>query len=224
MGFSRGPNIVTDGLVLALDAASPRSYPGSGATWYDIVGGNNLTIQGSPSLTTLGGVTCFELNSDGDYFDGNVSSLPTERITLEAWLYPASSEVTSGDRGTVILLNGGSGCYMSWNKSNTELSNYWYGKNLEGYHEAGPTNARSQWHHWCSVWTSSDLKQFIDGTKYTVSNITGTTTANTSINIGRESSGRQFAGGIAVIKVYNRDLSDEEVLINYNQQKVRFGL
>ena len=34
MGFSRGPKIVTDGLVLALDAGSKKSYPGSGDTWY----------------------------------------------------------------------------------------------------------------------------------------------------------------------------------------------
>jgi hypothetical protein len=45
MGFFRGPNIVRDGLVLALDAASPRSYPGSGTTWYDLSGnGNNGTL------------------------------------------------------------------------------------------------------------------------------------------------------------------------------------
>ena len=44
MGFSRGPKIVTDGLVLALDAANSKSYPGSGNTWYDLSGnGRNFT-------------------------------------------------------------------------------------------------------------------------------------------------------------------------------------
>ena len=38
MGFSRGPKIVTDGLVLALDAANSKSYPGSGTTWNDLSG------------------------------------------------------------------------------------------------------------------------------------------------------------------------------------------
>ena len=37
MAFFRGPNIVTDGLVFALDAGSPRSYPGSGTTWIDLI-------------------------------------------------------------------------------------------------------------------------------------------------------------------------------------------
>ena len=37
MGFYRGPNIVTDGLVFAQDAASARSYPGQELQyWYDL--------------------------------------------------------------------------------------------------------------------------------------------------------------------------------------------
>ena len=225
MAFHRGPHIATDGLVLALDAASTRSYPGSGTTWSDLSGtGNDMTAYGTPSITTLGGSTCFDFNSDGDRFTGSISGLPTETITLEAWIYPAASEVTTGDRGTIILLSGGSGCYMSWNKSNRELSNYWYNKNLQGYHEAGPSCDRSRWHHWASVWTSSDLRQFVNGDKYTVNGISGTTTQNNSIIIGRQNSSRQFSGGIAVIRIYNRALTDNEVLQNYNATKGRFGL
>jgi len=41
MGFFRGPNIVTNGLTLILDSQSPRSYPGTGTTWYDLSGNNN---------------------------------------------------------------------------------------------------------------------------------------------------------------------------------------
>jgi hypothetical protein len=36
MAFNYSPKIVTDGLVLYLDAANPRSYPGTGTTWYDL--------------------------------------------------------------------------------------------------------------------------------------------------------------------------------------------
>jgi hypothetical protein len=43
-----GPHIITDGLVLALDAASSRSYPGTGTTWTDLSGnGNNATLNGN---------------------------------------------------------------------------------------------------------------------------------------------------------------------------------
>ena len=53
MGFARGPNIVTDGLVLALDAASPKSYPGSGTTLFDLSGnGNEGTLTSGPTFSS----------------------------------------------------------------------------------------------------------------------------------------------------------------------------
>ena len=45
MGFYRGPNIVTDGLVFAVDAGSERSYPGTGTTWATLIGENNANIN-----------------------------------------------------------------------------------------------------------------------------------------------------------------------------------
>ena len=231
MAFFRGPNIVTDNLIVSLDAASPRSYPGSGDVWYDLSGnGVNLNSSGSPTLATLGGATCFNFDQDGDVWTGPTGGIPstantnTTQRTLEAWLYPASSEVTSGDRGTIILLNGGSGNYMSITKSSRQLSSYWYGKNNNGYHQAAPAITNQTWNHWCTVWTGSELKQWQNGTKYTTSNITGTSTRNTNLIIGREGSGRQYAGGIAIIRIYNKALTDNEALQNYNAQKSRFEI
>ena len=50
MAFSRGPKIVTDGLVLYLDAANPKSYPGTGNVWNDLSGnGNDAILINSPT-------------------------------------------------------------------------------------------------------------------------------------------------------------------------------
>ena len=38
MGISYNPRTITDGLVLCLDAANTKSYPGSGTTWADLSG------------------------------------------------------------------------------------------------------------------------------------------------------------------------------------------
>ena len=43
MAFFFSPNVVTDGLVFAVDAANKKSYPGSGTTWTDLAGSNNGT-------------------------------------------------------------------------------------------------------------------------------------------------------------------------------------
>jgi hypothetical protein len=52
MAISYNSKIVTNGLVLCLDAANPRSYPGTGTNWFDVSGlGNHHTIIGSPTVT-----------------------------------------------------------------------------------------------------------------------------------------------------------------------------
>jgi hypothetical protein len=71
MGAYGGPDIVTDGLVLCLDAGDKNSYPGSGATWYDLsVEGNNITIPGSPSTPTYNSAGYFSFDGSGER-DGN---------------------------------------------------------------------------------------------------------------------------------------------------------
>ena len=46
MGVFAGPNIVEDGLMLYLDAADPKSYPGSGTSWFDLSGnGRHATLR-----------------------------------------------------------------------------------------------------------------------------------------------------------------------------------
>ena len=51
MAFRYSPKIVTDGLVLSVDAANKKSYPGSGTTWYDLSGNAiNGTLTNGPTF------------------------------------------------------------------------------------------------------------------------------------------------------------------------------
>lgn len=53
MALGHSPQIVRDGLVLYLDAANPKSYSGSGTTWYDLTGNNNnATLNGNTNNPT----------------------------------------------------------------------------------------------------------------------------------------------------------------------------
>jgi hypothetical protein len=92
-----GPNTITNGLVLSLDAANAKSYPGSGNTWFDISGNNNhFTLYNSPSYNTLG---YFVLDGVDDYIRStntlNLSN--TNVVTVDLWLkvnsYPGSGIV-----------------------------------------------------------------------------------------------------------------------------------
>ena len=74
MGIKRGPTpIVTEGLVLYLDAANYRSYPGSGTDWIDLSGyGNHATLANWPIFDS-NNQDSFVFDGTDDYFSGTFS-------------------------------------------------------------------------------------------------------------------------------------------------------
>ena len=237
MGTTGGPKLVTRGLLVGLDAGAPRSAPDSDSGWDNLLDGGGVRTNsknGSPSLTTLGGARTWRFTASNQYFESNLLGAlnqPYLDATVEAWIYP-EDEITSGDRGTILRLNGNRSLYMSWNKSNQKLSTYWYSHATNGYWETGAAMDRDQWHHLCSVHRySEDLcDQYTDGVKTTASPTQADSTTYNSVNpgqaveIGMENSSRQFSGGICILRIYDVALTDEEVLNNYNVFKNRFGL
>ena len=183
--------------------------------WYDLAGGSHLAMTGSPSFTTLGGASCYRFTA----------TPPTTDMTIETWIYP-ESEVQADDRGCLLLLNGASSGYMSWNKSSLQMSNYWYGHPSEGYWETGAAVSRNTWNSFTSVWnnSTSSVYQWTNNVKTIGSSTVGNASTGTGILVGQESGGRQFAGGIALMRVYNRALSDTEVKQNFNALRGRFGI
>lgn len=231
-GWLPQPDIVREGLVWYLDAAEPTSF-NNGANWNDISGrypGTGLEKFGSPSLNTLGGAKCVHFTGDNQYFESgvlNTADQPTDEGTIEAWIYP-QSEITSGDRGTLVRINGGASMYHSWNKGNQRLSSYWYSHPSNGYHETGPTMARNTWHYTAAAWNYLDgvngyVEQYTNGVGSTSGTAVGSSATGNAIEIGHESSGRQYSGGIAIVRIYNRRLTPDEIKHNYHAQRARFG-
>ena len=70
MAFNFSPKIVTNGLVLALDAANTKSYPGSGTVWSDLTpNGNNGALTNGPTFNSAnGGSIVFD--GTNDYLQG----------------------------------------------------------------------------------------------------------------------------------------------------------
>ena len=87
MALAHSPRIVTDGLVLCLDAGNAKSYPGSGTTWTDlsIGGGNNATISGAVYNSLGGG--CFDFDGTDDFAEvPDSSTLDMETAwSIESW-------------------------------------------------------------------------------------------------------------------------------------------
>jgi hypothetical protein len=218
--------INTHGLVAYYDVLDTACWVNGATTLYDVASTTHLTAFGSITTSTFNNAVGWNFNADGKYFQASTLNMqPFKSLTMEAWLYPAASEVTAGDRGTIILINGGSSAYMSWNKSSGYLSNYWYSHAPEGYHETNGPSSRSNWHHWCSVWDGEQgyLYQYVDGTVTRVAT-SGIAATGSNVIIGREQSSRQFSGGMAIVRIYRRALFPEEVYEHWYAEKGRFGL
>ena len=90
MGLAHSPRLVTDGLVLCVDAANTKSYPGSGTTWTDLSGKGNdgSLINGAAFDSGNNG----SINIDGSNDRIDVAYSPTLAfsngiISSEIWVY-----------------------------------------------------------------------------------------------------------------------------------------
>ena len=108
MGINYNPKIVTDGLVLCLDAGNIKSYPGSGTTWTDLtnIGSRNATLINSPTYSTsnLGYFTFNGSNTFASITKPNPNI--TGLISMEMWINFASNTgsvpVMKGNHFTMI--------------------------------------------------------------------------------------------------------------------------
>jgi hypothetical protein len=221
MAFNYSPKIVTDGLVLYLDAANNKSYPGSGTTWTDLSrGGNNGTLTNGPTFNSEnGGSIVFDGVDDSSNIPCNFSNLTG--LTVNVWYYSNTSNSTALTRTNVnsfILHFKGAGFYLV--DSAGAVSNY-LGWN--------PAPAGMKWEMLTGTWDGLTMKLYINGVKQTNElSFTGTGILRsfTDISLGYYFNSFQpwTNGKIANFQLYSRSLSATEVLQNYNATKTRFGL
>ena len=219
MALYHNARIVTDGLVLSLDAADINSYPGSGTTWYDLSGnGNNATLQNGASYTN--GTFYFDSTDDSVSVNNplNQSNL-TQEWSVLAWVNVAS--ISSGPSYLVQGLN--IGLSVSWYDIAPLL---YLNGGINDYYTYGTGNIEGTgWHHLAYRFRNSDGYRTIWKDGVVNGNAQGPN--NTSTPSGQNATfyiGYQMGGYIANIAFYNRVLSNTEVLQNYEAQKTRFGL
>jgi hypothetical protein len=221
------PPIVTNGLVLNLDAGFTPSYSQSGITWYDVsLGGNNGTLTNGPTFNSgNGGSIVFD--GTNDYCSFNIdSSLITNagEMTFNVWY-----KYTTSTQDTSLLEIGGN--YNHW-------SLYWdsVAKTILTFSVTGSYNNRVQsttntrtgvWFNSCGTYSSTSTKIYTNGfLEGTIAN--QTLLSQTGVKEGRIAADNgtvnYMGGNVAIVQIYNRALSATEVLQNYNATKGRFGL
>ena len=228
MGAFAGPEIPSDGLVLALDAGNTKSYPGSGTTWTDLSGnGNTGTLTNGPTYSSAnGGSIVFDGSNDYIPIPEN-SALNTQTPTVEVWV---KTNATTQN-----------GFWFEKGQVNTQYSLFQEGAviqwrmNLDGsVNNLSTTTATymntSNWYQVVATYTSGSRKLYINGTLVNSDAQTGTITTNANgMSIGayggfNGSRGYYYNGNIASVKIYNRALSATEIQQNFNATRGRYGL
>jgi len=221
-------NYVRNGLVLHIDAKSPESYPGYGTTWYDLSGNNyNLSIVGSPTYNSNGYFTLAN-NQTTQYMMRDNFATPTTAITYSCWF---NSNFASANQAPFTYSISGNNEMLFFTGSSTQLSPHPLGAS----YAITTSNMTNVWVNftWSRLSSTGVNRYYRDG-QYIATN---TASAGTNIGtggrliIGQEAdSGFSFDpnqnldGSIAILSVYNRVLTDDEVLQNFNVYRSRFGL
>jgi hypothetical protein len=222
--FITRSSIVTNGLVLHLDAGNPTSFRRTGTTWSDLSGySNNGTLTNGPSFQGSHGGS-FKFDGVNDSVITSLTGVITT-MTVECWFRGTSTARNHlwnfGNYGDNSNLN------FNFNDSGYDLWVYWEsgGTNRVRYNIDGSfTDGAIK--HVVFTHTGSTNKVYLNGTELTITESGGTQTF-TSVNLsGYFAIGNvvAFAGNVYSARVYNRALSASEVLQNFNATKSRFGL
>lgn len=220
MALHHSPRIVTNGLVLALDAASIRSYPMSGTTWYDLSGNNkNFAINMTTQPTFL--ENSLQFQNQGGYRANVLSADILTDMTIECWYKPIS--MNNACCGTVF----GTGQFQFFH-----IGNYVY--MMIGVDNGSGTRLwmhpqffleNNIWHH---VVLCRRNKQYyviwVDGVEVYISEAYSGLNLWTNKDDWYVSETTHPNVKISSCRAYNRALSSTEILQNYNATKSKYGL
>jgi len=252
MALHHSPNIVTNGLVLALDASDPKSYSGSGTTWFDRSGnGYNATLNNSPTISN-GRVSFNGTNNSATISSLNLSN--TASITLSFWCkLNRYNEINGGFDGILCEFstnfnNTSTGFYIGIADDSTNSFADTYpisinirgntGYNIHGYNKNAVNDL--QWHYWTCILDKTvsgtnpiESKFYVDAverpvTTFVDSSFRQDNTNNFGTNpfyiIGRGGTTFLTNPTLGPFHIYNRALSASEIAQNFNATKGRFGL
>jgi hypothetical protein len=214
--YSGNPNIITDGLVICLDAANPKSYPGTGSIWFDISGNNNhMTLYNNPtfSATNFGVI---QLNGTNQYGIISLNYSTTSFTIMGAARYSGST------RGRIISAANNNWLLGHWSNS---TENYY----AEGWVTSGAATGTSDT-NW-RIFTATE-NYSADQRNIYVNNVNTSITTNggsqgfNNLGIGRygPSNTEYSTGEVSFILVYNRILSTVEITQLFNNFRGRFGI
>lgn len=222
MSVTYNASVVTSGLVLCLDAANPRSYPGSGASWYDATSRNSpATLINSPVYTS-GLAGYFFFGAINNYVNLSTDLGYTSQVSAFSWIKavgtpksgyhivcgPTSLEISIPTSGEI--------------RSGIDTSNGRFVSN----HGSGLVDGN--WHYLGFTFDGTTKNSYIDGVMVGTMSVTGALVYNvTSRAMGVFGSGDTtygMNGNISYYHVYSNSLTADQVTQNFNALRGRYGI
>jgi hypothetical protein len=223
-----GGPIVTNGLTFAVDAGNLVSYVTGSTSTTSMTGSlGGALVNGVAYNPNRGGYWTFDGSNDVITIGNNAVFNHTSQLTIEAWV---NFDSNSSD---FIFEKGNVNTQYSLFSHSTDIVFRTKHSGDSSYHTQSPSKTsvgivNGQWHHIVGSWDGSTKRIYVDGVlKNSVSKSGALVTTSAGAAIGRfggTSTGYYFDGGIAIVRIYNKGLSANEVGQNFNAQKARFGL
>ena len=239
MGTISGANLVSNGLILALDATNSRSYPGTGNTWYDVSGNNyNFALNNSPSFTTHKNTPCFTtIAGSAQNFVRNGSF--NQDFASNATIFIVMSSLSNNNFGgcsRILACSAGETGDVDYNNyfclASCDETRYglWYKVSPNGLYPTSVLKTSNDDFKVITVrWTAGSTVQYYVNTVQEASS--SITTPFNYANVSRmticsnANAAQQFATlRIAGVYIYARYMPDAEIKQNFNAIKKRYSL
>ena len=227
MGAYGGPDIITDGLMFAVDAGSTRSYPGTGTTVDSLVGSLTGTLTNGVGFSSVNSGT-FVFDGTDDHIDTPGYDLGAGELTISCWIYKSENAEASGE-GIISKSSANKReFHLRIEDSPLNTIQLWKSDTGAGAGNVFDTNipiVLNEWQHIGVTMNTTNVEFYLNGEN--VKSYSGNYTlfySDAPIRIGgwSEGGGYYFNGKISKVNVYNTALTAAEVLQNYNAQKNRF--
>lgn len=243
MGVNYNTSIVTSGLVLALDAANTKSYPGTGTTWTDLSGNNNNgTLTNGPTFSSSnsGSIVFDNVN---DYVSTNYTQTAVTQYSIDIWFKTSdtgTNNVIVQNRGT----GGGKSITMGLGPTGGISGQIFIGVDSDSLliqiATTGNTYNNNTWYNAVGIFnqasgnvTTSSFQIYVNGQLASTTSagilqagsisvpITGL--SGTLVGYHQAWNG-YFGGNLGSIKIYNTALTQNQITQNFNALRGRYGI